>query len=482
MTTDHLIRSETRTVAVDSPTVTVTDGLKDRVFRDPVHGLIELGGEDRAVSRVLDTRAMQRLRRIKQMGFAWLVYPGAEHSRFGHALGAFHIAHRVVTELALEPRVARHVKLAALLHDVGHGPFSHAWEHVFGGVPGTWGQTPGLAGMAIADHERWGARIVVEDAELRAVLEDLEPGLAETMRSFWNKTYKPQFARKLVSSQLDVDRLDYLLRDGHYSGAGYATFDLDWIIHALEVDAVRTTSDDPSDLVVDYRRGMYAVEQYLFARSYMYAQVYHHKTVRAAEWMFIKTLERFAVLARQEAEPRGLEIAARMARGGAVSTDEYLRLHDVSVMTALDEWAGHGNGPAAADPVLRDLAGRLTGRRLFKTFDLGDDVRVVDRVAPAVHEVAEKHFGAAARSYVHVDAARQVGYRGGDDEELHVVDHPRYGAVTLSRLLEDMPLGQPMATVRLVCAPELVDDLPPGVVFALGGRRRGPAPATCATE
>jgi len=442
---------------------------KDRVFRDPVHGLIELKGVDRDIIRVLDTRAMQRLRRIKQMGLAWLVYPGAEHSRFGHALGAFHVASRVVVQLGLSPEVARHVKLAALVHDVGHGPFSHAWEHVFGGVPGTWGEPPGLAGLAIADHERWGARIVTEDDELASVLESLEPGLPATLASFWNKTYKPHFARKLVSSQLDVDRLDYLLRDGHYSGAGYATYDLDWIIHAIQIAPVRPGHDD---LVVDYRRGMYAVEQYLFARSYMYAQVYHHKTVRAAEWMFIKTLERFAQLARQEAEPPGLEVAARMARGGEVAVAEYLRLHDVTLLAALDGWAGHGGGPAAADPVLRDLAGRLVDRRLFKTFDLGDDVRVAERVTPAALAVAEQRFGAAARSYVHVDATRQVGYRGGDDEELHVVDHPRYGAVTLSRLLEDMPLGQPIATVRLVCAPELVDDLRPVVEAALG-RPRG---------
>ncbi|HEY5948788.1 MAG TPA: HD domain-containing protein, partial [Kofleriaceae bacterium] len=247
--------------------------MKDRVFRDPVHGLIEFKGGDRPIADVLDTLAMQRLRRIKQMGFAWLVYPGAEHSRFGHALGAFHIAQRVTRRLELDPRVTLHVKVAALLHDVGHGPFSHAWEHVFAGH----------------DHERWGARIATEHAELRAVLERLEPGLPETLQSFWTKQYRPHFARKLVSSQLDVDRLDYLLRDGHYSGAGYATYDLDWIIHAIQVAAVRS-AEDPSDLVVDYRRGMYAVEQYLFARSYMYAQVYHHKTVRAAEWMFIKTL------------------------------------------------------------------------------------------------------------------------------------------------------------------------------------------------
>src|SRR5258706_437428 len=132
----------------------------------------------------------------------------------------------------------------------------------------------------------------------RPIADLLDTRLPATVREFWGKRYKPHFARKLVSSQLDVDRLDYLLRDGHYSGAGYATYDLDWIIHAVQIANVRTGQDDPSDLVVDYRRGMYAVEQYLFARSYMYAQVYHHKTVRAAEWMFIKTLERFAQLAR----------------------------------------------------------------------------------------------------------------------------------------------------------------------------------------
>jgi hypothetical protein len=433
----------------------VLPGSKDRVFRDPVHGIIEFKGEDRPIAELLETRAMQRLRRIKQMGFAWLVYPGAEHSRFGHALGAFHVAHRVTRQLKLDPELALHVKVAALLHDVGHGPFSHAWEHVFTGE----------------DHEKWGARIALEDAELKAALDALSPGLPEVMRAFWTKSYKPHFARKLVSSQLDVDRLDYLLRDGHYSGAGYATYDLDWIIHALEVDTVRAGGEDPSDLVVDYRRGMFAVEQYLFARSYMYSQVYHHKTVRAAEWMFIKLLERFAMLARQDAEPPGLEVGARIARGGDVGVGDYLRLHDVSVQAAIDRWAGWSGEPAD-DPVLRDLASRLVGRKLFKTLDLGDDLGAAQRIAPAVLEVAERHFGTAARSYVHIDTARQIGYRGGDDEELHVIDHPRYGAVTLSRLLEDMPLGQPTAAVRLVCAPELVTELRPVVESALG-RPRG---------
>ncbi len=431
--------------------------MKDRVFRDPVHGLVELKGEDRPIAELIDTLAMQRLRRIKQMGFAWLVYPGAEHSRFGHALGAFHIAQRVTRRLELDPKIAQHVKVAALLHDIGHGPFSHAFEHVFSGQ----------------NHEGWGARIATEDPELVEALETLEPGLPATLKSFWGKDYKPHFARKLVSSQLDVDRLDYLLRDGHYSGAGYATYDLDWIIHAIQVAPIHDRGgDDPLDLVVDYRRGMYAVEQYLFARSYMYAQVYHHKTVRAAEWLFIKTLERFAELARQGNEPPGLEIGAAMARGTTVPVSDYLRLHDVTLTVALDRWAGIEGPRTPIDPVLHDLANRLVRRKLFKTFDLGDDRPMAERLWPQALEVAQRRFGAAAASYLHLDTARHAAYLASDDEELHVIDHPKYGAVTLSRLLEDMPLGQPTATIRLVCAPELVDDLRPLVDQELG-RGRG---------
>lgn len=430
--------------------------MRDRVFRDPVHGLIELRGDDRPIAELLETRAMQRLRRIRQMGMAWLVYPGAEHSRFSHALGALHIAQRVTRQLKLDPELSLHVKVAALCHDVGHGPFSHAWEHAFPG----------------ADHEAWGGRIVAEDDELHGALETLSPGLAATLGRFWTKQYQPAFARKLVSSQLDVDRLDYLLRDGHYSGAGYATYDLDWILHALAVEEVRVGDGDPRDLVIDYRRGMYAVEQYLFARSYMYAQVYHHKTVRAAEWMLIKVFERYAQLARTGAEPAGLPAGAQLARGVALPVGDYLKLHDTSVTAALDSWAGRGFGEPCADSVLCDLSARLVDRRLFKTFELGDDAKVVERLWEPALAVAEATFGSAARCYLAVDTTRQVGYAAADDEELHVVDHPRYGAVTLGRLLEDMPLGQPTAVIRLICAPELVGALRPVVEAALG-RPRG---------
>jgi HD superfamily phosphohydrolase len=420
---------------------------KERVFRDPVHGLIEFIGDNSDIARILDTRAFQRLRRVRQMGFAWQVYAGAEHSRFGHALGAFHVASRVVEKLNLQPAIALHVKVAALLHDIGHGPFSHTWEQVF----------PDFC------HEKNGMRIVSEDKELSETLEELEPGLAKTLCSFWDKSYRPGFARKLVSSQLDVDRLDYLLRDGHYSGAGYATYDLEWILHALRVEEVRS-GNDPYDLVVDYRRGMYAVEQYLFARTYMYAQVYHHKAVRAAERLFVSLMTRFCELAKSGDEPGGLPFGSKLARGEDLSVAELLCLDDMLLHVAIDGWAGLGvEGATAAcgDTVLRDLSDRFVRRRLFKTIDLGDEPQVAEAMGHEAERVARRHFGDAASYYFHVDTASQVAYKARPDEELHVVGHPHRGTVTLGELLADLPLGRPVSAVRVLCAPELMAELVP---------------------
>ena len=438
LSTDDTSRTIARVLKGSAICTPIKDQERDQVFRDPVHGIIELSGSHRRLMAVLETRAFQRLRRIKQMGFAWLVYPGAEHSRFGHAIGAYHIASRISAKLELPEDVDLHVRLAALLHDVGHGPFSHSWEQVFPEI----------------DHESWGVRITGDDSELAAVLEAIEPGSCAALARFWNKSYTPSFARKLVSSQLDVDRLDYLLRDGHYSGAGYATYDLDWIIHALRLEPVRG-GDDPYDLVIDFRRGMFAVEQYLFARTYMYAQVYHHKTVRAAEHMFLKLLARYRELAVAGDEPAGLEAVANLARGEAMSVADYLELDDVAVTSAMRSWSRR-------DDVLGDLARRLLYRRLFKTIDLGDDPAILDELREPIAAAARARLGDQADWYVHLDAT-EVGYlSGGAKDDLHVVDHPRFGTVTLGWLVEkELPMGRAARAVRLVCAPELVETLAP---------------------
>lgn len=407
---------------------------RPRVFRDPVHGLIGFQGEDAVLDGILDTRAFQRLRRVRQMGFASLVYPGAEHSRFGHALGAFHVAGRVTAQLGLAAEVARDVKVAALLHDVGHGPFSHAWETALGAI----------------SHEAWGRRILAEDEELNGALAAVASDLPARLDRFFAKAYVPRVARKLVSSQLDVDRMDYLLRDAHYSGVGYSTYDLDWVIHALRVAPVRE-GDDPGDLVVDYRRGKHAVEQFLFGRFYMYAQVYYHKTVRAAEWMFLLAFRRFAELARDGRAPTGLEAAARLARREPVSVDAYLGLDDARVMVALEDWARGG-----VDPVLSDLAGRLVARKLFKAIELGEDPAAAARLAPAFEEAARRALGERAPYSWAIDTAESLGYDPRPGEEIFVIGHPQHGTVDLGQLVRELPIGRETFMVRVLCAPELV--------------------------
>ena len=194
-------------------------------------------------------------------------------------------------------------------------------------------------------HEAWGARIVAEDEELATILNVIDPSLPGRLAAFSDGSYRPRYAHKLVSSQLDVDRMDYLLRDAHYTGVGYSAYDLDWIIYALGIAPVRQ-GDDPEDLVVDFGRGANALEQFLFGRFYMYAQVYYHKTVRAAETLFGKLMSRFAQLGRDGREPAGLPIAGKLARGEAVGP-EYLQLDD-----ARGPWPSR-TGEGAADPIPR---------------------------------------------------------------------------------------------------------------------------------
>ena len=371
------------------------DSVKDRRVSRPRARTHRVQGRGSARSRTCSTPcAMQRLRRIKQMGFAWLVYPGAEHSRFGHALGAFHIAQQVTRRLELDAAdVALHVKVAALLHDVGHGPFSHAWEHVFAGH----------------DHERWGARIVAEDRRAarrargararpaRDAAHVLGQGLPAALRA------QARVARSSTSIGSTTSCATATTRapaTRPTTSTGSSTRSRSRTSHR---------HDDPSDLVVDYRRGMYAVEQYLFARSYMYAQVYHHKTVRAAEWMFIKTLERFAQLARQRrraAGPRRSPAAWRAARRrGRRLPAPARRLGDDRARSL----GRHRRRPGADDPVLRDLATRLVRRRLFKTFDLGDDRAAAERLWPQALEVATSISAPTRAVYVHLDTARHAG-------------------------------------------------------------------------
>ena len=258
-----------------------------KVIRCPVHNIIPF--EDRECDRLLlaliNTKEFQRLRRIKQLGLSELVFPGANHSRFAHSIGVMHVARRILDRVGqLCPKcVDEHqrtvVLAAALLHDIGHGPFSHAFEKVTGDK-----------------HEnRTLEMITSEETEVNAVLRKIDPGLPQRLKVFFDEDLEedareeaeiPAYLTQIVSSQLDADRFDYLLRDSHSTGAEYGRFDIEWILQHLGMD-------DGKGRFFLGRKALYAGETYVFARYHMYRSVYYHKTTRAAEVMLRLLFRRF---------------------------------------------------------------------------------------------------------------------------------------------------------------------------------------------
>ncbi|HLL71250.1 MAG TPA: HD domain-containing protein, partial [Pyrinomonadaceae bacterium] len=324
--------------------------MSERIYRDPVHNIIRLRTDTREgqlLVHLIDAPEFQRLRRIKQLGLALYTYQGAEHSRFAHSLGVLHLITRVLDRLGEnyhideEDRAA--ARAAALLHDIGHGSFSHVMENVLG-----------------FHHEAWTVRAVLsEETEINQVLRDFSPALPRRVADIIEGTFQPAFLAQLVSSQLDVDRMDYLLRDSLMTGAKYGIYDLEWIINALAVD-------EENDRIYVAARGLYAVEEYLQARYYMFRQVYFHRTLRSAEAVLRSVLRRALelVAAGEEVWCAPGTAFEKVLRRQALTLEDHLEMDDSDVLFHLKQWR------RAKDTVLNDLSRRFVGRRLFKAIDL----------------------------------------------------------------------------------------------------------------
>ena len=202
--------------------------MPQRNYRDPLHNIISLDEtlpDDRLIVELIDSLEFQRLRRIKQLGLAMFTYQGAEHSRFTHSIGVMHLMTRVLGLLGSHHAISDESRVVgragALLHDLGHGPFSHVIEKVFG-----------------FHHEDWTCRIVLDETtEVNRVLRAFDGHLPEKLALLYKHNYSPAFVSQLVSSQLDCDRMDYLLRDSLMTGAKYGVFDSEWVLHTLKIDA-----------------------------------------------------------------------------------------------------------------------------------------------------------------------------------------------------------------------------------------------------
>jgi uncharacterized protein len=347
--------------------------MTERIYRDPVHNIIRLrtdSAEGKLMMRLIDTPEFQRLRRIKQLGLGLYTYQGAEHSRFTHSLGAFHLMSRVLDRLGEHNRIAEGdraaVRAAALLHDVGHGSFSHVMEKVMG-----------------FHHEHATVEVVLsEDTEIGRELRAYAADLPAKVASIIEGTFQPSALAQLVSSQLDVDRMDYLLRDSLMTGAKYGIYDLEWIINALSID-------QENDRIYVAARGLYAVEEYLQARYYMFRQVYFHRTLRSAEAV-LRSILRRALTLLESGQPLwyGPDTAfEKVLRRSPLTIHEHLEVDDSDVLFHVKQWQ------RSADPILSDLSRRFTHRKLFKAIDL--DMPADER----------PEFLAAARERV-----RQAGY------------------------------------------------------------------------
>ena len=342
------------------------DDWKQRI-RDPVHGLIVFGGRDghgnetdRIAWRLLDTREFQRLRRIRQLGFADLVYPGATHTRFAHSIGVYHVARRLVDVIARQqgarhdPERARVALLAALLHDVGHGPFSHAFESAASAM--------GLTKR----HEDWSAEIVQGDTEVNRVLREEDRQLPDQVGALLKEESSKDIYAAVVSSQFDADRIDYIQRDRMMTGVQFGHVDIDWLLDCLEVGSVTIGRSDyvPMPCLYLGAKGLAIAEEYLEARFRLYWTVYMHKTTRSAE----KMLE--ALLQDATASLRGGGLARRepvlrYLTSEKPELDAYLRLDDAAVWAALEEYAD------CRHRRVTELARRLRDRNLYKCLEIG---------------------------------------------------------------------------------------------------------------
>lgn len=320
---------------------------REKVFRDPVQNYIHI--QDKIILQLIDTKEFQRLRRIKQLGTSQYTFHGAEHSRFNHSLGVYEITRRIINNFARNyPSIEegdglwddreRLVALcAALLHDVGHGPFSHTFEVIFH-----------------TDHERITQDIILsETTEVNQVLRQMGEDFPKKVASVINKTYANQQVVQLISSQIDADRMDYLLRDAFYAGVSYGKYDLRRIIRVIR----------PFDgrIMFDFS-GMHAVEDYIVSRYQMYMQVYFHPVSRGMEVVLSNLLQRAKILYLTKSET----LKTPMGILGPFFTDswtlnDYLMLDDHSIIAYFGQWV-YDN-----DPILRDLSYRALNRKPFKS-------------------------------------------------------------------------------------------------------------------
>lgn len=421
-----------------------------KIFSDPVHGFISV--PKNLILDLIQTPEVQRLRRIRQLGVGHLVFPGAEHTRFNHALGAMALMQDALsslsekgTPISSEERTA--ALAAALLHDVGHGAFSHTLEHEL---------------IANFEHEDM-SRVL-----LLALNDRLGGALDQTLAIF-DDTYDRPFFHQLVSSQLDMDRLDYLRRDSFYSGVAEGEVGVQRLLKTMRVHPLEGGAE--SEIMIE-GKGIYAVENFLISRRLMYWQVYLHKTVLAGDELLRGILHRAQEHVDAGHRPDWLLRGSRPLLfflendihadqiGNPEIRDHYLQIDDTDIVFSLKQWM------QGDDPVLADLSRRFINRDFFRVTFLPREPsapqieswrrQVADWLA--THQLASRSEARElARHYLTVDVSRHAAYDS-KEEMIGILD--REGNVReLSEMADTAAISELTTFVvkPYVCYPKPVD-------------------------
>lgn len=330
----------------------------EKVFRDPIHDYVYV--QDQVILDLINTKEFQRLRRIHQLGTTSFVFHGAEHTRFSHSLGCYEVARRIVESFArnypsktpsdgLWNNDERLVTLcAALLHDIGHGAYSHTFEHIFN-----------------TDHEKFTTRIITDpQTEVNQVLRRISPDFPTKVASVISHDYPNPQVVQLISSQIDADRMDYLLRDSYYTGTNYGNFDLTRILRVMR----------PYEHGIAFQMsGIHAVEDFIVSRFQMYVQVYFHSVSRSMEVILghlLKLANQLYQSERANHRQRNFQPHYLMPFFDENFTlDDYLKLDDGVLNTYFLQWVDD------KDPILSDLAHRFLDRVPLKSARITDQTR-----------------------------------------------------------------------------------------------------------
>lgn len=363
-----------------------------KIFSDPVHGFINVPRG--LILTTIDHPYLQRLRRIRQLGLGYLVFPGAEHTRFSHAIGAMGLMQMVLNNLKEKNTTISSPEydgtlLAVLLHDIGHGPFSHTLEHTF---------------FQKFNHEN------MTLALMRKLNEDFNGELETAIQIFTDEYHKP-FLHQLISSQLDIDRLDYLKRDSFYTGVSEGSVGINRILKTMRVFN--------GNIVIE-KKGIYAVENYILARRLMYMQVYLHKTVLAADKLLRAILKRAKYLL-QDGQPLfiaspALEYFLRKHNLefkdiNNTTLEMFTTMEDNDILMSVKYWQ------QSKDAILADLANRFLNRKLFRTTFVSkeSDANMVEKLSEKTRKYLKKsnlpYGDDSLKYYLHFDKSYSEAYR-----------------------------------------------------------------------